>query len=470
MRRIFLNKYKKIHIIGIGGIGMSGIARIFKEYGFEVSGSDLNKSPITESLENIGITVYYGHKALNVVKKDLIIYSSAVKADNPEIVAAKKSGVTIVNRNKALRELSRIGNCVAVAGTHGKTTTSGIIGKIFKDSGLMPAILIGGNLPYLNNNNAELGKGDFIILEADEYDRAFLSILPDVAIITSVEPEHLDIYGDFNGIKKAFIEFANSLPFYGNLFADISNEGVKEILPEISSNTITYGIGVKADVEAFDIKVKENATLFKVKYFGENLGEFKIKLLGLHNVKNSLAAISAAYNSGIKIDEIKKSLEEFVGAERRFQILRNEYPIIIDDYAHHPTEIAATLNAARSFENSRLIAVFQPHLFSRTKLFYKEFARALKVADWVILMDIYPAREKPIEGVSSKLIYDELKKSGFENVIYLEDTKNLIWELNNLLMENDVVVGLGAGNITYFIRQLAGNINRIKKDVNGNRG
>ena len=466
MRRLFLNKYEKIHIVGIGGIGMSAVARILNEHGLIISGSDLKKSAITESLEKLGIEVYYGHSKKNIEGKDLVVYSSAIGRDNPEFIGADELGIPKVKRDAVLREFALFGNCIAVAGSHGKTTTTGMIGKILTDAGLDPTILIGGNLPFLNGTNARLGKGNVVLLEADEYDRAFLKIMPDLVVITNIEAEHLDIYGDFEGVKKAFVEFANNMPFYGKVFADVTNNGVKEILPSISSQVVGYSLNEAGDVRAFDYRVNEGITSFKVNYFKQNLGEFEIKLYGEHNVKNALAAIALTYELGIEIEIIKKALKEFRGASRRFEILRREKPVIIDDYAHHPTEIRATLSAARKLGNSRIVAVFQPHLFSRTKLFYKAFAQSLRLADLVVLLEIYPAREKPIAGVTTELIYNELKNNGYEDVFYFRDNEEIVQKLNNLLMENDIVIGLGAGDISHYIRRLANEHNGKEKVFN----
>ncbi len=467
MRKIFLNKYGKIHIVGIGGFGMSGIARILNEYGFQISGSDLRKSSITESLEKLGVEIHYKHSKKNIEGKDLIIYSSAVSGDNPEIIGAEELGIPQVKRDSILRELSLLGNCIAVAGSHGKTTTTGMIGKILMEADLDPTILIGGNLPFLSGANARLGKGGVVLLEADEYDRAFLQITPDLIVITNVEAEHLDVYNDFEGVKKAFVEFANTAPFYGEVFVDITNKGVREILPLIDSKVVTYGISNEVDVQAFNYKVRGGITSFGVKYFGQNFGEFNLKLHGEHNIKNALAAIALASRLGIKIETIKKALGEFTGANRRFEILRREKPVIIDDYAHHPTEIAATLKTAKTLKEGRIVAVFQPHLFSRTKIFYKEFAKALTLADAVVLLEIYPARENPIPGITSELIYNELKNNGFENVLYFKDDKEIVQKLNNLLIENDILIGLGAGDITFYIHQLADLFNVKEQALNG---
>jgi len=465
MRRLFLNKFKKIHILGIGGMGMSGLARIFNDYGMEVTGSDLKRSSVTNSLENLGIKINYEHAPNNIIGKDLVVYSSAVKPENPEIIEANKRNIPIIKRDKALGEISLIGNCIAIAGSHGKTTTSGMIGKILLDSGLDPTILIGGDLPFLNDANARLGKGNFVVLEADEYDRAFLSITHDLALITNIEAEHLDIYKNFNGVKQAFENFANKTSFYGSVFVDYSDEGCREILKTIDRNVVTYGLEEDANVKAFEIKNEKDAVYFKVNYLNEYLGEFKIKLHGRHNVKNAVGAIALARYIGLEAGAIKKSIGEFVGALRRFQILTTGKPVIIDDYAHHPTEVRATLKAAKNLEGERLVAIFQPHLFSRTKLFYKEFSRALTLADLVILLEIYPAREKPQKGVSSELIFNELKAMNFQNVLYLKEKNNLVQKLNNLIMTNDVVVGMGAGNITTIINELAKNFNGIKSEA-----
>ncbi len=455
MNSWLLNKYHKIHIIGIGGIGMSAIARVLLTQGFTVTGSDLRSSEITKGLEDLGAVIFKGHSAKNITDQDLVIYSSAVKGDNPELAECKRRSITAIKRPVALRELMRGFYGIGIAGSHGKTTTTAMVSKILIDAGLDPTVIVGGIVQELNNTNARVGEGDYFVIEADEYDRTFLSLNPVLEIITNVEAEHMDTYKRYENVINAFVKFGNKVPFYGNVFVCIDDVGVESILPFFTVPTVTYGLGKEAQIKAENIKQEKAALHFDVSYFGENIGEFVISLPGLHNVRNALAAIGLGMEIGIDVESIKTSLKEFKGVARRFQTLITEPMMVIDDYAHHPSEVKASLDAAKSFGAKRVVAVFQPHLYSRTLDFRKNFALALSEADEIFVLDVYPAREKPIEGVTGHLIVDELKKLGKENVFYLPKKEDLTTTLLEHTKEKDLVLAMGAGDITNLIKEFA---------------
>ena len=439
---------KKIHFVGIGGIGMSGIAEILLSEGFLVTGSDLSYSQNTEAVEKAGATIYIGHSADNVKDAEVVVYSSAVDINtNPETLYAKEKGIPLIRRAEMLAEVSRLKYCLAVSGTHGKTTTTSMIGLITINANIDPTVIVGGRLRDFGGTNARLGNGDWTIVEADEYDRSFLQLLPTISIINNIEPEHLDIYKDFDDILDTFTEFANKVPFYGFVSLGLDDYGTKKILRKINKKIVTFGLNKNADYRADNIvSSAKNLTAYIYEY-GNLLGTLKINVPGIHNLRNSLAAISVARKMGIDKDIIFKSLEDFKGVYRRFDI-KGEYNnvLVIDDYAHHPTEIKATLSAAANYKR-RIVAAFQPHTFTRTKALYQEFAKSFDEADVVIITDIYPAREKPIEGVTGRLIADELIALGHKNVLYIPKIDDLKQEIKNILKDGDIFITIGAGNI-----------------------
>lgn len=345
--------------------------------------------------------------------------------DNVEIQEALRRKIPVIKRSEMLAELMRLKYGIGIAGTHGKTTTTSMVGLVMLEAGFDPTVIVGGKLSGLGGTNARLGKGQFIVVEADEFDRSFLQLSPVIAAITTLEKEHLDIYKDLDDIKEAFIEFANKVPFYGFVVLCLDEEGLRDILPRINRKVITYGTSAQADVRAIDISFQEMKSKFKVKYHGEILGEIELNVPGLHNVKNSLVALTIAKELDVDFETIKSALKKFTGVYRRSEIKANINDImVIDDYAHHPTEVSATLAAIRSGWDRRVIAVFQPHLYSRTKDFYLDFAKSFLDSDIFICTDVYPAREEPIEGVSGKLITEAAEKFGHKNVIYVPDKKN----------------------------------------------
>jgi len=438
---------KKVHFVGIGGIGMSGIAEILLNRGFEVSGSDKSLSEITRRLSDLGMKIYEGHSPENLMDADVLVYSSAVTIDNPEVQAAVKRKIPIIKRAEMLAECMRMQYGIGIAGTHGKTTTTSMVGLTLTEGKLDPTIIVGGKLSGLGGTNARLGNGEFIVVEADEFDRTFLKLTPTIAAITTLESEHLDTYKDLEDIKSAFIEFANKVPFYGFVVLCLDEPALQDIIPQINKKIITYGLTVQADLRATDIEFKNFTSSFNVKYYDEELGRLTLKIPGIYNVKNSLVAVSIAKELGVPFSTIKKALESFTGVYRRFEVKYNEKIMVVDDYAHHPTETSATLAGIRSGWSRRLVAVFQPHLFSRTRDFYQEFGRSFLNSDVFICTDIYPAREEPIEGVTGELIADAARSFGHKNVIYIENKNDVIKVLNDIKRDGDIMVTMGAGDI-----------------------
>ncbi len=449
---------KKVHFVGIGGIGMSGIAEILLSQGFEISGSDRALSEITNRLSELGMKIYEGHSPENLHDADVLVYSSAVHTDNPEVKAAIERKIPIIKRSEMLAECMRMKYGIGIAGTHGKTTTTSMVGLTLTEGGIDPTIIVGGKLSGLGGTNARLGEGEYIVVEADEFDRTFLKLTPTIAAITTLEREHLDTYKDLDDIKTAFIEFANKVPFYGFVVICLDEPALQDIIPSLEKKVITYGLTTQADIRAVDVSHNEFSSSFNVNYLGENLGRITLKVPGIHNVKNSLVAVCIAKKLEIEFEVIKKALESFSGVYRRFEIKYNKEILVVDDYAHHPTETSATLAGVRAGWNRRLIAVFQPHLYTRTRDFYQEFGRSFLNSDIFICTDIYPAREEPIEGISGQLIVDVAKKFGHKNVIYIQDKKDVPNKLMELRQDGDIIVTMGAGDIwrygEKFVEQL----------------
>ena len=438
---------KKVHFVGIGGIGMSGIAEILLNQGFEISGSDRSLSDVTARLGSLGIKVYEGHSPENLKDADVLVYSSAVMIDNPEVQAAIERKIPIIKRSEMLAECMRMKYGIGIAGTHGKTTTTSMVGLTLTEGGIDPTIIVGGKLSGLGGTNARLGDGEFIVVEADEFDRTFLKLTPTIAAITTLESEHLDTYKDLDDIKSAFVEFANKVPFYGFVVLCMDEPALQDIIPYINKKILTYGLTTQADIRATDISFNEFSSSYSVKYKGEDLGKLTLKIPGVHNIKNSLVAICIAKELGIGFDVIKKALESFSGVYRRFEIKYNKEILVIDDYAHHPTETSATLAGIRNGWDRRLIAVFQPHLYTRTRDFYHEFGRSFLNSDIFICTDVYPAREEPIDGISGELITESAKKFGHKNVIYIKDKNDIPQKLIELKKDGDIFVTMGAGDI-----------------------
>ncbi len=449
---------KNIHFVGIGGIGMSGIAEILINQGFSVSGSDLAQSENTDYLASLGAKIYIGHKAENInpLETNVVVYSSAVHInENPETLEAQRLNIPTLRRAEMLAEVSRLNYCLAISGTHGKTTTTSMLGLTLIKAGIDPTVIVGGRLSGLGGTNARLGQGQWTVVEADEYDRSFLQLLPTIAIVNNIDAEHLDIYKDFDDLKHTFIEFANKVPFYGFVSLCLDDKGVKDILSEIKRKTITYGISRHCDLRADNIVYSERSSTSDIIYNGNLIGKLNLNIPGLHNIRNALASVSVCLELGVDFETINQALSEFSGVYRRFEIKGEVNGItVVDDYAHHPTEIQATLQAARSSWNRRIICVFQPHTYSRTLSFYKDFGASFDDADILVITDVYPARETPIEGVNGKLIADAATQYGHKNVVYIPNKEDILNELKGILKEGDVVITMGAGDIWKIANEL----------------
>ncbi|MBI04382.1 MAG: UDP-N-acetylmuramate--L-alanine ligase [Pelagibacteraceae bacterium] len=444
-------KVKSIHFIGIGGIGMSGIAELLNNLGFKITGSDLIASENVVRLESLGINISIGHDLNNLGGADAVVYSSAVPLDNPEILSAIDRSIPVIRRAEMLGELINLKRTsIAVGGTHGKTTTSSMIGMILEKSGYDPTLVVGGLVSNLNTN-VKLGSGELIVVEADEYDRSFLALNPTIAIVTNLEMEHTDCYKDINDIEDAFLQFCKSVPFYGTVILCADSDSLMRIMPKIKKPTTTYGLSDNADYRAKNIEYARNKSKYSLFHKNKDLGEIKINVPGKHNVLNSLASIALGLEIDTPLELLKKGINSYTGVRRRFEIKKNKTDIlVVDDYAHHPTEVKATINAAKNGWNKRIVSVFQPHLFSRTRDFFKEFAESLFKSDLIIITEIYPAREKPIDSISSKLIINELNHLGHNNTHHLKDLNDLNNILEQLVQPKDMVITMGAGDIWRF--------------------
>ncbi len=441
---------KHIHMVGIGGIGMSGIAEILLLRGYKVTGSDNSTSETTKRLEELGAVIYKSHKASNIEGADVVVYTSAVKAeDNVETRESLNRMIPTIKRSEMLAELMRMKYGIGIAGTHGKTTTTTMTGHVVQDGNFDPTIIVGGRVHSFDKTNAVVGKGDIIIVEADEYDRTFLRLSPSMAVITNIEAEHLDIYKDLDDVKEAFIEFANKVPFYGVVIVCLDDENVRSILPRIVRRTISYGLTPQAQIRAVNIEQEGFKSTFTVLNKEKVLGEVTLKAPGEYNIKNALASIAVGIELNMSFEQIQSGIKQFKGVFRRFQPkLDTKELLVIDDYAHHPTEVQASIKGAkRGWENRRIVAVFQPHLYSRTQDMYKEFGLSFFDAEVLVVTDVYPSREKPIEGETGKLISDTAKKYGHRDVHYLEDKNELPSKLKELVQPGDIVITMGAGDI-----------------------
>ena len=441
---------KKIHFVGIGGIGMSGIAEILLDQGFKVSGSDRALSEVTDRLKSLGAQIFEGHDAKNVGSDvDALVYSSAVTPDNPEVLEATRRKIPVIRRAEMLAEVMRLKYGIGIAGTHGKTTTTSMIGLVLLEGGLDPTVIVGGKLSGLGGTNARLGHGEFIVVEADEFDRSFLSITPTIAVLTTLETDHLDCYRDLEDIKGAFVQFASRVPFYGFVVLCLDEPALLDIMPQLSrKKIITYGLNPQADIQAADIRHKENTSTFMLRRGNQDLGEVTIRVPGRHNVQNALAAITVGLELGVPFERVKRGIEQFAGVYRRWE-LKGEFDgvSVFDDYAHHPTECRATLAGAKAGWRRRVVCVFQPHLYSRTRDFYEEFGKSFLLSDVLIVTDIYPAREEAIQGVTGELIVSAAKRFGHKHAHYVPDKHQVTATLENIVKPGDIVITMGAGDI-----------------------
>ncbi|MEN3014229.1 MAG: UDP-N-acetylmuramate--L-alanine ligase [Endomicrobiia bacterium] len=443
------SKVKKIHLVGIGGSGMSGIAEVLLNMGYTVSGSDIKDSDVIARLKKLGANIFIGHKKENINSADVVVYSSAVNKNNPEIKEAQRKNIQVISRVEMLAEIARMKYTISVCGTHGKTTTTSMMGLLLKKCGLDPTIVVGGKFKNINSH-ARLGKGKFIVVEADESDGSFLKLSPYVVICTNIDNDHLDYYKNLNFLKESFLNHFNSVPFYGFNILYGEDKNIKSLLGFIKRKYYTYGLSFKNDFYAKDIKINENFSSFKAFYKEKFLGSIKLKVLGVHNVLNALAVISYGVLCDINFSNIKLALEEFLGVERRLEFkgkikINSKQIEIYDDYGHHPTEIYYTLSALqKKIKNKKIVILFQPHRYTRTKLLYKEFYKGFNKNHKIFILDIYPANEKPIKGVSSLLIYNDLKSRGYDVEKYDEKKFLKFIESYN---EEFVILTLGAGNV-----------------------
>ncbi len=441
-------KIEKIHFVGIGGIGMSGIAEVLVNLGYKVSGSDLRSSEITERLASLGGEIFYGHARENIANVDVVVISSAVHDDNPEVVEARERLIPVIPRAEMLAELMRMKYGIAIAGTHGKTTTTSMVSTILGHAGIDPTIVIGGRLDSIGSN-AKLGQGKFLVAEADESDGSFLKLSPTIAVVTNIDADHLDFYSGIDQIKDTFVEFINKIPFYGLAVLCLDSGNVADIIPRVKKRFITYGLSSQADFRASDIRISGNATSFVAHFKGERLGEVSFKMPGAHNVLNALACIAVAMELNVPFEVIRDGFRDFGGVGRRFQIKGEVGGImVVDDYGHHPTEIKATLAAAKGgWGDRRLVVVFQPHRYTRTRELFAEFVKSFYDADLLVLTDIYPAGEPPIPGVTSEALWQSVRKHGQKDAVYIGDRQEIAGHLLKIVRAGDIVLTLGAGNI-----------------------
>lgn len=445
---------RRIHMVGIGGAGMCGIAEVLATMGFEVSGSDLARSDVTDRLESLGIKVYYEHAGEQADGADVVVFSSAVRPENAEVRFAREHRIPTIPRSEMLGELMRLKRGIAISGTHGKTTTTSMIGFVFAYAGLAPTVIVGGKVRALGTG-AAMGSGEFLVAEADEFDRSFLRLSPTLAVVTTIEAEHLDTYLDLESIKDAFVEFANKVPFYGLVVVCVDDYHTNEVLPRIKRPTLTYGRSDAASYRICDERHSGLSSTFLLATPDGDRHEFALQVPGKHNVLNAAACVAIAIETGIPPFKIREALAQFTGVHRRFE-RKGEVngALIFDDYAHHPTEVRVTLEAAKQcWPERRLVAVFQPHLFTRTRDFAQEFANSLCIADKVLLLDIYAARETPLPNVSSELIANALRAKNKE-VEMITNSGSIPDQIRRMIAQDDIVIAMGAGSITTHIQQL----------------
>jgi UDP-N-acetylmuramate--alanine ligase len=445
---MFRNKKPRIHFVGIGGIGMSGIAEVLLNLGYQVSGSDLKTTDITDRLNGLGGKIVAGHRAEQIEGADVVVTSSAVRRDNPEVVAARAKGVPVIPRAEMLAELMRLKTGIAVAGSHGKTTTTSMIAHVLAAAGLDPTAVVGGRLNNLGSN-AKLGKSEWMVVEADESDGSFLRLSPTFAVVTNIDPEHLDHYGDADRLRTAFLEFINRVPFYGLAILCLDHPVVQGLLPQVEKRHVTYGHAPQADYRAEQIELSGFRSTFTAFRRSESLGRFELAMVGGHNVQNALAAIAVADELSIPLATVRDALAAFNGVDRRFTVRGEAGGVtVVDDYGHHPAEVRVTLAGARAAFGRRLVVVFQPHRYSRTRDLLEEFATAFNDADAVILTEIYAAGEDAIAGVTGQALAESVRAHGHRDVTFAADRRAALAALLDRVKPGDIAITLGAGDIT----------------------
>jgi len=440
-------KINHIHFIGIGGIGMSGIAEVLLNLGYEVSGSDIRETEITRRLEQLGARVSYQHQAKNIERSEVVVVSSAIKEGNPEIHAAAERLIPVIPRAEMLAELMRMKYGVAVAGTHGKTTTTSLIATVLAHGGLDPTVVTGGKLNSIGSS-AKLGQGDFLVAEADESDGSFLKLLPTIAVVTNIDPEHLDYYQGIEQIKEAFLQFIERIPFFGLAVLCLDQENVQDLIPQLRKRLTTYGLSSQADFQAKDMSFDGPQTSFELVHMGKPIGKLTVQMPGIHNVCNVLATVATAFELDVDFKTVQEALAGFSGIQRRFQKKADiEDILVFDDYGHHPTEIKATLRAAKRGWRRRVVALFQPHRYTRTKALFDDFLTAFYEADVLVITDIYPAGEEEIEGVHARHLFEGIREHGHRDVHYISDQHEVLQYLLKAITPGDLVITLGAGDI-----------------------
>jgi len=441
-------KPQHLHFIGIGGIGMSGIAEVLLNLGYEITGSDLRLSRITHRLEKLGARIWEGHDASHVAGAKVVVISSAIREDNPEVREAQRLQIPVIPRGELLAELMRLKFGIAVAGSHGKTTTASMLATLLSHAGLDPTVVVGGRVGTMGGTNARVGGSDFLVVESDESDGSFLKLAPILAIVTNIDREHLDHYGAFDNVVAAFTDFANSVPFYGAAILCLDDENIQRMLSRVGRRTITYGTSAQADLVVGNQQAGCFSTDFSLHYHGRDLGRFRLNVPGLHNVLNAAAAVAVGLELEIDAAQIRGALAAYAGVDRRFQRRGEAGGVtVIDDYGHHPTEIRATLATARQCGYQRILVLFQPHRYSRTHLLMDEFAGAFHQADSVHVVDIYPASEQPIEGVTAAALAGRIREHGHRSVRYAGSLEEGVSSVAGEARPGDAILTLGAGSI-----------------------
>lgn len=442
-------KTKHIHLVGIGGIGMSGIAELLLNLDYFISGSDLRKTEVTEHLSDLGGKIFLGHRPQNINGADVVVFSSAVKGDNPEIVEARERSIPVIPRAEMLAELMRLKYGIAVAGSHGKTTTTSMVASILTEGGFDPTVVIGGRLNIWGGSNARLGRSDFLVAEADESDGSFLALSPSIAVVSNIDHEHIDFYRSMDNLRKTFIDFINKIPFYGRAILCVDDKEVQGLIPKLTKSYLTYGLNPQSDIRASGISKEGLNTTFDVIFKSRLAGNVTISIPGEHNILNALAAVGVGLELDIDFKYIREGLKNSGGLKRRFEIKDERGGILfLDDYGHHPTEIMATLSATKEcWPDRRLVVVFQPHRFTRTRDLYDKFVISFNQADSLIISPLYRAGEEPIPGVDSRALYQGIRNHGHRAVTYCDSTEDTISELLDQIRPGDIVLTLGAGDI-----------------------
>ena len=453
---MYQKRIRRIHFVGVGGIGMSGIAEVLHNLGYEVSGSDQKGSETTQRLREVGIRIEEGHRAENVGDADVVVISSAIKGPNPEVDAARRAKIPVIRRAEMLAELMRMKYGIAVAGTHGKTTTTSLIATILEEAGMDPTIVIGGRL-NATGKNAVLGKGDFLVAEADESDGSFLRLSPTIAVTTNIDPEHMDYFADMDEVRSAYLSFLNKVPFYGVNVVCLDHPELQALLPRLEKRVITYGLNMQADLQANAVEFGAGETAFEVLWQGRSLGRFRLQMLGQHNVLNALAATAVGLELEIDPEVIKRALGRFAGIQRRFQIWGEAHEVkVVDDYAHHPAEVRATLAGARgAFPQRRIVAVFQPHRYSRLRDLFQDFVTSFYQADLLVVTEVYAAGEAGLKGVDGRTFAEAARQHGHRAVEYRASLAEVTAYLQETLRAGDLLMTMGAGDVWKVARDLA---------------